>query len=67
MCLSPHTVKEKFKIPSEQHLRVFDSLDIELDDDDVFERTIENPSTLVLTIKYDAGLFQLNPLIQSFV
>ncbi|XP_072224817.1 uncharacterized protein [Leuresthes tenuis] len=47
-------VKGRFKIPAEQHLGVFDSLETELDDDDdVFERTIENPSTLVLTIKYD--------------
>jgi len=56
MYLSPHTVKEMFKIPDEQHLRVFDSLETELDDDDAFERTIENPSTLVLTIKYNPGL-----------
>ena len=40
-------------------MKVVDSSGTELDDD-VFEDIVKDPSTGVLTIKYDTGLFQLN-------
>ena len=50
----------KFGVPAvTEGVKVVDSSGTELDDD-VFEDIIKDPSTGVLTIKYDTGLFQLH-------
>lgn len=50
----------KFGVPAvTEGVKVVDSSGTELDDD-VFEDIVKDPSTGVLTIKYDTGLFQLN-------
>lgn len=48
----------KFGVPPvTEGVRVLDSSGTEVDED-VFEDIVMNPSTGVLTIKYDTGLFQ---------
>lgn len=50
---------EKFGVPAvTEGVKVFDSSGTELDDD-VFEDIVTDPSTGVLTIKYDTGLLYL--------
>lgn len=50
----------KFGIPAvTQGVKVVDTSGTELDDE-VFEDVIKDPSTGVLTIKYDTGLLQSN-------
>lgn len=50
----------KFGVPAvTEGVKVVDSSGTELDDD-VFEDVVKDPSTGVLTIKYDTGLSQLH-------
>ncbi|XP_041856235.1 uncharacterized protein LOC121649452 [Melanotaenia boesemani] len=50
-----NAVHEKFKVPEQTEMKVFDCKMTELDDNDCFERLVDNRPCGIFTVKYNTG------------